>query len=125
MSQHRPSNLFASLSKHYRSLKRVCLNLQRGAEMTVRFVEGLVALFAPIVFSFMFVFGIVEKVGKVLSRVSYLPLRSRTHDGDGARTSEAAETDGEWRRDASVSGVPNEKTTKRNVREAKVEKGDP
>ncbi|XP_037780614.1 uncharacterized protein LOC119577019 [Penaeus monodon] len=107
MNHQHPSGLFGPLNKHYRSLKRVYINLKRGVEISLRFVNALVKVFTPIVFCFFFVFRIVDKIGKYLSWMAYHPLRSMTGIGrDEGPWKEATEADEELRRKTNVCGGP-------------------
>ncbi|XP_047470316.1 uncharacterized protein LOC125025997 [Penaeus chinensis] len=106
MSHQQPSGLFGPLNTHYRSLKRVYMNLKRGVEISLRFVNALVRVFTPIIFCFFFVFRIVDKIGKYLSWMAYLPLRSKTGK-------EAAEAGEELRQKRNVCGGPDDMTRDR------------
>ncbi|XP_069985140.1 uncharacterized protein [Penaeus vannamei] len=106
-SQQQHSDFFGAFDKSYRSLKRLYMNLKRSAEISIRFVNALVAVFTPIVFCLLFVSRIVDKVGKYLSWMLYFPLWSKTSEGCDAWTKTAV-ADGELHRKTSVCGEPSD-----------------
>ncbi|XP_063587589.1 uncharacterized protein LOC134764855 [Penaeus indicus] len=101
MSHQQPSGLFGTLNNHYRSLKRIYMNLKRVVEISLRFVNALVRVFAPIIFCFFFVFRIVDKFSKYLSWKT-------GEDSDTWPGKDATEAGEELRRKRNVCGGPDD-----------------